>query len=51
MEQPQPDPKAALDFLDGILGGVAGSRKDHIAIQNAIGVIAAALAPPEAPEE
>ena len=54
-EQPQspPSPSEALQFLDGILAGVAGSRKDHIAIQGALGIVGQALAPkPDiAPEE
>ncbi len=51
-EQQKTPPTApeALKFLDGILGGVAGSRQDHVAIQGAIGIIGLALQPkPEAP--
>ena len=47
--QQQADPQTALNFLDGILGNVAGSRKDHVAIQGALGVIAAVLAQALAP--
>ena len=36
-------PMEALTFLDGILGKVAGSRSDHVAIQGAIGIVAKAL--------
>ena len=52
-EQPQqpPSPSEALQFLDGILAGVAGSRKDHIAIQGALGIVGQALAKSEAPAE
>jgi hypothetical protein len=45
MEAPKNDPLEALAFLDKILGDVAGSRRDHVAIQGAIGVIGAALRP------
>jgi len=48
MQQPQ-NPKDALSFLDNLLSQVAGSRKDHVAIQGAIGVISAALTPKDAP--
>lgn len=36
-------PMEALQFIDGLLGKVAGSRADHVAIQGAIGIIAKAL--------
>ena len=36
-------PLEALSFLNGILGKVAGSRSDHVAIQGAIGIVAKAL--------
>lgn len=39
----QASPMEALSFLDGLLGKVAGSRADHVAIQGAIGIIAKAL--------
>ena len=44
-KQEQASPLEALQFLDGILGKVAGSRGDHVAIQGAIGIIATALQP------
>lgn len=64
-QQTPPSAPEALQFLDGILAGVAGSRKDHIAIQGALGIVGKALAEkldiappadesasaPEAPEE
>jgi len=49
MPQQHQDPSEALNFLDNLLSQVAGSRKDHVAIQGAIGVIADALAPKDAP--
>ena len=45
--QQQPNPIDALQFLDGILAKVAGSRQDHVAIQGALGVVAKALQPTE----
>lgn len=36
-------PSEALRFIDGLLGKIAGSRQDHVAIQGAIGIIAKAL--------
>jgi hypothetical protein len=42
-EQKMASPLEALQFLDGILGKVAGSRQDHIAIQGAIGIVGQAL--------
>lgn len=47
-QQTPPSPSEALQFLDGILAGVAGSRKDHIAIQGALGIVGQALASPPA---
>lgn len=50
-QQTPPSPMEALQFLDGILAGVAGSRKDHVAIQGALGIVGQALQPkPEASE-
>jgi len=46
-EKKAPSASEALDFLDKIVGKVAGSRQDHIAIQGAIGIISAALQPIE----
>lgn len=40
----------ALDFLDSILSKVAGSRQDHINIQNALDVVGRELKPKEDPE-
>lgn len=48
-EKKAPSASEALDFLDKIVGKVAGSRQDHIAIQGAIGIISAALQPSEVP--
>jgi len=48
-QQQPPSPLDALKFLDGILGGVAGSRQDHEAIKGAVGTIGAALTPPAPP--
>jgi len=48
-QQQATSPIDALNFLDGILGQVAGSRKDHGAIQGAIGIIGAALTPADEP--
>lgn len=44
-EQQQASPTDALAFLDNILSGVAGSRKDHIAIQGALGIVGLAITP------
>lgn len=44
-QQTPPSAPEALQFLDGILAGVAGSRKDHIAIQGALGIVGTALRP------
>jgi len=44
-QQQQANPMEALQFLDGVLAGVAGSRKDHQSIQGALGIVAQALAP------
>ena len=50
-QQTPPSPLEALQFLDGILAGVAGSRKDHVAIQGALGIVGQALAKADAPAE
>jgi len=39
------DPNAALNYLDNILAGMDGSRKEHVTIQAAVSSIATALAP------
>ncbi len=44
-------PEDALHMLDGILEQVAGTRKDHVAIQGAVLVIATALRPPKDSEK
>ena len=47
------DPNAALNYLDNILAGMDGSRKEHATIQTAVSSIADALAAPllDSPEE
>ena len=49
-EQQQATPLEALQFLDNALSQIAGSRKDHVALQGAVGIIGTALSPKE-PEE
>lgn len=42
-------PQEALQLVDGVLARVSGTREDHAKIVEAVGVLAAAIAPPEEP--